>query len=77
MRPPRTPADVVSGELYRLRQPSKTLKVLDEYEEHYVRELQRATLVNGPEFPAWVYMYRQFLPEDSYVASGEWLPEDG
>jgi gamma-glutamylcyclotransferase (GGCT)/AIG2-like uncharacterized protein YtfP len=62
----------VRGELFKLRQPSKTLKVLDEWEEQYRRELHRATLQSGQVFPAWVFMYRQCLPEDRYVASGEW-----
>jgi gamma-glutamylcyclotransferase (GGCT)/AIG2-like uncharacterized protein YtfP len=75
MRPPRDPKDLVTGELYTLRQPLKTLAVLDAYEERYARELHRATLENGEngqEFPAWVYMYRRSLPEDRYVPSGEW-----
>ena len=41
-----------------------------------IRELHRATLEkrgeNGQEFPAWVYVYRQSLPEDRYLTSGEW-----
>jgi gamma-glutamylcyclotransferase (GGCT)/AIG2-like uncharacterized protein YtfP len=73
MRPPRGSEDTVIGELYKLHQPSKTLEVLDEYEEEYTRELHRATLESGQEFRAWVYMYRQPRPEDCYVASGEWL----
>jgi len=62
----------VAGELYKLRQPSKTLKVLDEYEERYRRELHRATLLTGQVFRAWVYMYRQRRPEDCYIISGKW-----
>ena len=72
MRPPRASGDVVTGELFRLRQPAKMLEVLDEYEENYRRELRRATLETGRSFPAWVYIYRHRRPEDSYVASGEW-----
>ena len=73
MRPPRDPKDLITGELYELYQPSKTLEVLDEWEEGYDRELHRATLETGQEFPAWVYVYRQSLPEDRYLASGEWV----
>jgi gamma-glutamylcyclotransferase (GGCT)/AIG2-like uncharacterized protein YtfP len=72
MRPPRGPKDLVTGELYRLRQPSKTLAALDKYEEQYARELHRATLENGQEFRAWVYIFRQPRPEHCLVASGEW-----
>jgi gamma-glutamylcyclotransferase (GGCT)/AIG2-like uncharacterized protein YtfP len=72
MRPPRDCGDFVKGELYRLRQPSKMLEVLDEYEDDYRRELRRATLETGQSFPAWVYIYRHRRPEDRYIASGEW-----
>jgi gamma-glutamylcyclotransferase (GGCT)/AIG2-like uncharacterized protein YtfP len=54
MRPACRPEDVVTGELYRLRQPGKTLEALDEYEDDYRRELNRATLETGQSFPAWV-----------------------
>jgi gamma-glutamylcyclotransferase (GGCT)/AIG2-like uncharacterized protein YtfP len=76
MQPARGPTDLVAGELYKLRQPAKTLKALDEWEERYRRELHRATLESvetGQAFRAWVYMYRHRLPEDRYIASGEWL----
>jgi gamma-glutamylcyclotransferase (GGCT)/AIG2-like uncharacterized protein YtfP len=73
MRSPHGSEDVVTGELYKLRQPSKTLKVLDDYEERYTRELHSATLDSGQAIQAWVYTYRQRRPEDFYVASGEWL----
>ncbi|HEY2842273.1 MAG TPA: gamma-glutamylcyclotransferase family protein [Bryobacteraceae bacterium] len=72
MRPPQGLEDTVSGELYRLFQPAKTLTALDEYEEHYRRELRRVTLQTGQSFPAWVYIYGQRRPEDCYLASGEW-----
>jgi len=73
MRLARSPDDRVIGELYKLRQPSKTLKALDEYEEHYRRELHLATLETGEALQAWVYMYRQPRPEHCYLASGEWI----
>jgi gamma-glutamylcyclotransferase (GGCT)/AIG2-like uncharacterized protein YtfP len=72
MRPARGAEDVVSGELYKLRQPSKTLTALDEYEERYRRELHSATLENGQAIWAWVYMYGQPRPEYCRVVSGEW-----
>ena len=72
MRPPRDPKDLVTGELYKLRQPSKTLAILDDWEERYRRELHPATLENDQEFWAWVYIYRQHRPEDCYIVSGEW-----
>jgi gamma-glutamylcyclotransferase (GGCT)/AIG2-like uncharacterized protein YtfP len=72
MRLARSPDDLVTGELYKLRQPAKTLKALDEYEEHYRRELHLATLETGDRLQAWVYMYRQPRSEDCRVVSGEW-----
>ena len=73
MRPPREPKDLITGELYELHQPAKTLAVLDEWEENYDRESHPAKLENGQEFPAWVYVYRQNLAEDNYLPSGEWV----
>jgi gamma-glutamylcyclotransferase (GGCT)/AIG2-like uncharacterized protein YtfP len=73
MRKPRDPKDLVTGELYRLRQPAKTLEVLDRWEESYDRELHRATLETGQTFRAWVYVHRRRLSEDRYLPSGEWL----
>jgi gamma-glutamylcyclotransferase (GGCT)/AIG2-like uncharacterized protein YtfP len=72
MRPPREPKDLITGELYKLRQPVKTLKVLDGYEEHYRRELHLATLETDERFRAWVYVYRHPRPEHCRVDSGEW-----
>jgi len=71
MRPTRGNG-TVSGELYKLRQPLKTLKVLDAWEESYRRELHLATLDTGESFQAWVYVYRQPRPEYCRIASGEW-----
>ena len=74
MRPARDSGDLVTGELYRLRQPSKMLAVLDAYEENYRRELRKATLANRRTRQCWVYMYRVPMLESRRVASGEWNP---
>lgn len=56
--------DMVTGELYRLRHPAKTLEALDGYEgEHYRRELCIAIRETGRPIRAWVYMYRFALPK--------------
>jgi gamma-glutamylcyclotransferase (GGCT)/AIG2-like uncharacterized protein YtfP len=72
MRPARGPEDLVTGELYSLRQPSNTLKVLDEDEEQYARELHRATLETGQVIRTWVYVYKRRLFEERYIPSGTW-----
>jgi gamma-glutamylcyclotransferase (GGCT)/AIG2-like uncharacterized protein YtfP len=71
MRPACRPEDTVQGELYRLRQPSKTLKVLDQWEQNYRREL-RVALANGRVHRCWVYICRLRRPESCYLASGKW-----
>jgi gamma-glutamylcyclotransferase (GGCT)/AIG2-like uncharacterized protein YtfP len=73
MRPSRDPNDLITGELYQLRQPAKTLEALDKWEESYDRELHAATLETGQTFRAWVYVHRRRISEDRYLASGEWL----
>jgi gamma-glutamylcyclotransferase (GGCT)/AIG2-like uncharacterized protein YtfP len=72
LRPARSPEEVVAGELYRLRQPSKTLKVLDEYEQNYRRQLWPACLETGQVIRAWVYVYKRRLLEGRYIPSGTW-----
>jgi gamma-glutamylcyclotransferase (GGCT)/AIG2-like uncharacterized protein YtfP len=72
MRAARSADDLVSGELYRLRQSGNTLKILDDWEEQYDRELHRATLESGLQFKAWVYIYKKARPEHCFVVSGEW-----
>jgi len=57
------PAGEVHGELYRLRDPETTLKTLDDYEGS---EYERV-VVNG----AWLYQYKNELPVDSRIASGD------
>ena len=74
MRKPIDSKDLVAGELYRLRQPAKTLEILDGYEgeNQYRRELHPATLENGHTIQAWVYIYLPPRPEDCRVILGEW-----
>ena len=57
------PAGEVRGELYRLHRPEATLKALDEYEGE---EFERV-VVND----AWIYQYRNPLPESSRIQSGD------
>jgi len=57
------PAGEVHGELYRLRDPEATLKILDEYEGS---EFERV-VVNG----SWIYQYGMQPPENSRIANGD------
>ena len=75
MRPAAELDDWVTGELYRLRQPPRTLAILDDYEgrHDYLRVLQSAQLPGGGELRCWVYLFRRPVPEYRRIASGEWV----
>ena len=60
------PADVVFGELYRLRQPAELLREFDMYEAcgegfaeptEYVRQMLPVTRDDGAASEAWTYVY--------------------
>ena len=84
LRPAEAAADRVTGELYRLNHPSRSLAWLDEYEgilpgctsaaasDEYQRSEQPVTLAAGETISAWVYLYRLPLPEHARVADGIW-----
>jgi gamma-glutamylcyclotransferase (GGCT)/AIG2-like uncharacterized protein YtfP len=57
------PRGTVCGELYKLRDPAKTLGILDEYEG---AEFERVALES-----CWIYAYRTQPPESARIASGD------
>lgn len=59
------PDGEVRGELYRLRNPEMTLRVLDEYEGE---DFERVA-VNG----YWLYRYLREPAADARIASGDFL----
>jgi gamma-glutamylcyclotransferase (GGCT)/AIG2-like uncharacterized protein YtfP len=61
------PAGEVHGELYQLRDPETTLKALDEYEGS---EFERVVINN-----AWLYQFKDPLPEHSRIASGDFCAQ--
>jgi gamma-glutamylcyclotransferase (GGCT)/AIG2-like uncharacterized protein YtfP len=75
------PADVVFGELYRLRQPAELLREFDMYEAcgegfaaptEYVRQLLSVTLEGGAT-EAWTYIYNWPVTHLTRIASGRFL----
>jgi len=71
----------VSGELYRLRDPERALKFLDQYEEFstrelnkslFVRELLPVTLEDGRIKRAWAYLYNRGIADAKLIASGRY-----
>ena len=75
------PADVVFGELYRLRAPAELLREFDMYEAcgegfaaptEYVRQLLSVTLKGGAT-EAWTYLYNWPVAHLPRIASGRFL----
>jgi gamma-glutamylcyclotransferase (GGCT)/AIG2-like uncharacterized protein YtfP len=75
------PADVVFGELYRLRQPDELLREFDMYEAcgegfaeptEYVRQMLAVTLEGGTT-EAWTYVYNWPVAHLTRIASGRFL----
>jgi gamma-glutamylcyclotransferase (GGCT)/AIG2-like uncharacterized protein YtfP len=75
------PADVVFGELYRLRAPDELLREFDMYEAcgegfaaptEYVRQMLSVTLEGGAT-EAWTYIYNWPVAHLTRIASGRFL----
>ena len=75
-------ADVVFGELYRLRDVEEMMALLDDYEHigpHqdppilYLREKLPVTLADGTVQDAWTYIYNRPVDEAKRIASGLFL----
>src|SRR5205814_1588999 len=74
------PADVVVGELYRLRAPDAMLREFDMYEAcgegfapptEYVRQMLKLTLADGSASEAWTYLYNWKVDGLPRIASGK------
>jgi gamma-glutamylcyclotransferase (GGCT)/AIG2-like uncharacterized protein YtfP len=77
-------ADVVSGELYRLRQPMELLREFDMYEAcgegfaeptEYIRLMLPVTLADGAVSEAWTYLYNWPVAHLPRIASGRFLEQ--
>jgi gamma-glutamylcyclotransferase (GGCT)/AIG2-like uncharacterized protein YtfP len=78
------PADIVSGELFRLRAPHELLREFDVYEgcaegfaepTKYVRQMLRVTRDDGRHDEAWTYVYNWPVTHLPRIASGRFLAE--
>jgi gamma-glutamylcyclotransferase (GGCT)/AIG2-like uncharacterized protein YtfP len=76
------PADIVHGELFRLRAPDAMLREFDMYEAcgegfrpptEYVREMLPVTLADGSVSEAWTYLYNWPVTELPRIGSGRFL----
>jgi gamma-glutamylcyclotransferase (GGCT)/AIG2-like uncharacterized protein YtfP len=78
------PADIVFGELYRLRARDALLREFDMYEAcgegfaeptEYVRKMLNVTLDDGSASEAWTYVYNWPVTRLPHIASGRFLEE--
>ena len=76
------PAEIVFGELYRLRQPAALLREFDMYEAcgegfaeptEYVRRMLPVTLADETVSEAWTYIYNWPVAGLPRIASGRFL----
>jgi gamma-glutamylcyclotransferase (GGCT)/AIG2-like uncharacterized protein YtfP len=76
------PADIVHGELYRLRDPEALLREFDMYEAcgegfpeptQYVRQMFSVTLADGSPSDAWTYLYNWPVASLTRIESGRFL----
>jgi gamma-glutamylcyclotransferase (GGCT)/AIG2-like uncharacterized protein YtfP len=74
--------DVVHGELLTLADPAATLRWLDAYEgirpgptsNEYQRVVITATLGDGAEVSAWIYLLARDPTGLAVISSGRWTP---
>ncbi len=78
------PADIVFGELFRLRSAAELLRELDMYEAcgegfaeptEYVRQMLAVTSADGIEGEAWTYIYNWPVAQLARIASGRFLEQ--
>ncbi len=66
-------SDAVIVEVYDI--PDNGIKLLDQYEEGYVRRRVRVELKNGREIEAWMYVWEDLdvLKRAEVVEGGDWV----
>ena len=81
--PSDAPGDVVFGDVYALRHPSRLWPRLDAYEgcgphaakpEQYRRTLASVILNDGQALPAFIYLYNRPVAGLPRIRSGRFLP---
>jgi len=71
--PTKRPDRFVNGQLYRLRRPDSTLKILDEFEgceEGLFRRSLVDVWLDGGKLKAWTYFYARPLKHAELVPTG-------
>jgi gamma-glutamylcyclotransferase (GGCT)/AIG2-like uncharacterized protein YtfP len=76
------PADIVFGEVFRLRQPAEMLREFDMYEAcgegfaeptQYIRRMFPLTLDGGAASEAWTYLYNWPVAHLPRIVSGRFM----
>ena len=84
--PSQRSEDVVFGDIYRLRHPTRLLQRLDVYEGasfqsrkpvQYVRALQTVTTGDGEALEAFVYLYNRPVARLPRIRQGRFSPQQG
>ncbi|HEY1265746.1 MAG TPA: gamma-glutamylcyclotransferase family protein [Candidatus Binatia bacterium] len=70
----RSNGDRVRGEIYRLREPARTLSALDAYEDRSFHRL-KATVrrENGGKTRCWIYLYALPVTRFHRIACGDFI----
>ncbi|MGP9810594.1 gamma-glutamylcyclotransferase family protein [Rhodopseudomonas sp. NSM] len=78
------PADIVFGEVFRMRRPRELLAQLDDYEgcgpgdaepAEYRRDIASVTLANGAAIEVFVYIYNWEVADLPRIVSGRFRPD--
>jgi gamma-glutamylcyclotransferase (GGCT)/AIG2-like uncharacterized protein YtfP len=74
----RSNADRILGEIYRLREPARTLRALDAYEDKAFRRAKVVVRrVDGETSRCWIYLYGRPLTRFPRIASGNFIKHHG
>ncbi len=72
----------ITGELYRIKKPSKLFAVLDTYEGYhsgfpakslFIRVKKKVQLITGKSVHAWIYLYNRPVEKLSEIKSGDYV----
>jgi gamma-glutamylcyclotransferase (GGCT)/AIG2-like uncharacterized protein YtfP len=66
--------DRVLGEIYRLSEPQRALKILDAYEgRRFKRKRQTILQEDGKSLNAWIYLYAGSVKRRPLISSGDYV----
>ena len=70
----RGKTDRVLGEIYRLSEPQRALKILDAYEgRRFKRRRRKIRQEDGKNITAWIYLYAGRIKGCALIPSGDYV----